>query len=323
MYRLIALLLVGCVESPTDVPFQGELVVYELDQLDGIIDLDVTGGVVRWTTNSTDGSQLHAARLDEAPILSRDIPSSGTTLANLLVDGDTVYVTDNFGVMAVTEDNTSQVIKDDFVSTLALDDHALLWGHVGFVSWLDPRPVDVGIPTISNVEDIVVAGDQIYVTTFTVRFNGLVYGSLYRIDKPTRELTLLSHAAAFADEFDGVSDEQVACGLYNVDGHVYWCVEGDRGLVGGPQQLLVEVTDGLPIVLPPQHASARFAEHAGTFYWTEDGALWSAVPGEEPQLRMSESGIGVIRTIDDGFLYGVRTSRLAPGTLEVRRVPLP
>ena len=323
MYRMIVLLVAGCTDIATDVPFQGELVVTELEDL---IDLDVTGSTIRWTTNSTDGSQLHTADLADRPILARNISPHGTTTANLLVDGDTVYVTDYFGVMAITDDGTAQVIKDDFVSTLALDDnHDLVWGHVGFVSWFDGGVADVGIATISHIEDLVVSGDRIYASTRTVRANGLVYGSLYRIDKPTRTLKLIAHAPSFASEFDEVSDQQLGCGLHVIADTVYWCVEGERGVEGGPRKLIAEVRPrGLELVLPPQRAS-RFVDHEGTIYWTasEEGApLWGLTPGEAPRELLPESGIGSLRTITDGYLYGVKVSPY-PGELQIRRVPIP
>lgn len=328
MYRVLSLVLVvGCTEIPTEVPVQGELVITELDLLDGPIHLDVTGDTIRWTSSSNEGWQLRAASLGQHAILAGDVPPFGTTQANLLVDGDTVYVTDYVSIMALTDGDTAQVIKDDFVSRLALDDdHELVWGHTGYVSWLDGGIANVGIATISHVEDLAVAGEQIYASTRTVRANGLVYGSLYRIDRATRTPTLVAPASTFQHEFEDVSDQYVGCGVYAVAGRVFWCVEGEQGLEGGPRKLLAEVTPhGLEIVLPPQHATGRFVPHAGSFYWTtaEDGTpLWGLRPGDAPLRLRTESGIGVVEAIADGYLYGVQASPF-PGELQVRRVPIP
>lgn len=326
MYRMLVLLVAGCVDIPTEMSFDGELVITELDGLSGVIDLDVTDSTIRWTTNSIDGSQIHTAALADRPLIARQISPHGTTTANLLVDGDTVYVTDYFGVMAMTEDGTTQVVKDDFVSTLALDNnHDLIWEHVGVVSWFEDGVADVGIASVSHVEHLVASGDRIYASTRTVRTNGLVFGSLYRIDKPTRTAKLMAHAPSFASEFNGVSDQQLGCGLYAIEDTVYWCVEGDQGLEGGPRKLLAEVRPrGLEIVLPPQPTS-RILEHEGTFYWTasqEGSPVWGLTPGEEPRELLPEGGIGGLKTIADGYLYGVRVSPY-PGELQVRRVPIP
>ena len=149
---------------------------------------------------------VHTAALADRPLIARKVSPHGTTTANLLVDGETVYVTDYFGVMAMTEDGTTQVVKDDFVSTLALDDnHDLIWEHVGVVSWFEDGVADVGIASVSHVEHLVASGDRIFASTRTVRTNGLVFGSLYRIDKPTRTAELIAHAPSFASEFDGVN----------------------------------------------------------------------------------------------------------------------
>lgn len=320
MHWLALVVLVGCADIPTYEPFEGELVITELG---GIIDLDVSGSTVRWTTNSSEGSQLHVSTFSEHhPVIAPNVPSIGTTTANLLVDGDTVYVTDNFGVMTLIDGHLAQVVKDDFVGTLALDaDHQLVWGHVGVVSWREAGVADAFIPSISNIEDLVDVGDRIYATTRTVRANGLHYGSLYRIDKASRTATVVAHAPQFSSEFDAVSDEQLSCGVYAIGDRVYWCVEGEQGLVSGPRKILVDV-DGLRVVLDPQPVAGTFIASEGTLYWTADLALWSVTPGDEPTQLLTESGIGRIETIVDGYAYGVRVSPY-PGELQVRRVPIP
>lgn len=315
--------LVGCIEGGEPDPT--EMVVY--DSIDDQRDFVVSGNLIAWI----DGDAAHAGLLSDIPLDNRYDEPLGTTVADIVVHGDSVYWIDETGIMSSTNGTKARVVTMPGVShVFVTDDNSLYWTDLSGLAWFGSGGQKQSIYDLVGTQELVLVGGELYASAIV----GYVMpplmtlvdrSKLFRVDVGAKSATELLDASQFNTEFIddghfGAQDMYKASDLYALGDQLYMGVYLDTGSSEYDQRLVERMTpSGFEQVVAPQPRASKMMLYEGAFYWSNEGSLWRAYPDGAPELVMTPPFF--VRAIAGGYAYGYMPAVSGVG-FDIRRISL-